>query len=129
MRSERKYKLVVGLTPWSRGFYSPAMDVVLEIFDSFLFDAIYATVLPADSTSPVSRYVKSVATATWSSIREGSTDWPYQPQEWSYEPATRFFSIQPSHWAYESSLPRDNPYRQLLTLFLITLYDPSHTEP
>jgi Delta7-sterol 5-desaturase len=44
-----------------------------------------------------------------------------EQKEWSYEPSTQFFSIEPSHWAYESSLPRDNGWRQLATLFTITL--------
>jgi Delta7-sterol 5-desaturase len=97
------------------------MDIVLEIFDSFVFDPIYATLLPAGSTSPVSKYVQSIATSTFSSMRESSTGFLLKQREWTYEPSTQFFSIQPSHWAYESSLSRDNGWRQLMTLFAITL--------
>jgi lathosterol oxidase len=98
----------------------PAMDVVLEVFDTFIFDSIYATLLPASSTSPVAKYVKSVTNATFSSMREGSTDLPQVAHQWVYEPSTHYLNIQPYHWAYESSLPRDNIYRQFLTLFTIT---------
>lgn len=98
------------------------MDVVLEVLDTFLFDPIYATLLPADATSSVSQYVKSMATTTFSSMRESSTGIVSPQKLWAYEPATHFFSIQPSHWAYESSLPRDNPYRQMISLYTITMY-------
>jgi Delta7-sterol 5-desaturase len=95
------------------------MDIVLEIFDTFVLDRVYAAALPASASSTVSQYVKHVATASFSSMREAGTQLPQQSQ-WQYEPSTQYFSLEPSHWAYESSLPRDNIYRQFFSLFMIT---------
>lgn len=94
------------------------MDIVLEVLDTFVFDRFYATVVPASSTSYISQYVKNAATSTFSSIREMGTQTP--TQKYIYEPASQFINFTPSHWAYASALPRDNPYRQLLSLFTIT---------
>jgi Delta7-sterol 5-desaturase len=94
------------------------MDIVLEVFDTFVFDRFYATVVPASSTSYISQYVKNAATSTFSSIREMGTQTP--TQKYIYEPASQIINFTPSHWAYASALPRDNPYRQFLSLFTIT---------
>ncbi len=93
------------------------MDIVLEVFDTFLFDRLYAAALPASSSSYVSQYVKGVATSTFSSMREMGTHTP--TQKYIYEPASRIISFKPSKWAYASILPRDNLYRQAFSLFLI----------
>jgi lathosterol oxidase len=94
------------------------MDIVLEVFDTFVFDRLYAAALPASSTSYISQYVKSMATSTFSSMREMGTHSP--TQKYVYEPASQIINFTPSHWAYASALPRDNMYRQALSLFLIT---------
>ncbi len=94
------------------------MDIILEVCDTFLFDRVYAIALPASSTSYLSQYVKSAATATFSSMREMGTQ--TQTQKYVYEPASQYINFRPSHWAYASALPRDNLYRQALSLFLIT---------
>lgn len=92
------------------------MDVVLEVSDQFMFDYMYAWLLPArpalydfpDKTNGTAQAFSS----------------------WVYEPATEFFSLEPSQAAYQSIWARDNIYRQALSLFLIlwcakTLF-PSH---
>ncbi|PSN71099.1 hypothetical protein BS50DRAFT_486492 [Corynespora cassiicola Philippines] len=87
------------------------MDIVLELFDTFLFDPIYATVLPRSSYA-------GPANATFSSIKEAPTAAPLST--WEYEPSTKYFSIQPGEFAYMSQWNRDDWRRQLLSLFIIT---------
>ena len=89
------------------------MDIVLEVFDTFLFDRLYATLLPASSMQHVKAAVQNVATSTFSSMREMPT--PYQP-------ATQLFHFKPSELAYMSVWARDNLWRQALSLYLITWY-------
>lgn len=94
------------------------MDVVLEVFDTFLFDRIYATVLPASNSALGVVYdsIKANASyATLTSLREAPT-----PAAWEFQPASELISFAPSQWAYQSQWARDNIYRQATTLFLIT---------
>jgi lathosterol oxidase len=94
------------------------MDIVLEIADTFIFDPLYATLLPgASSTS-------AVANATYSSFREEPTGFARPHATWQYEPSTHYFSVQPSKYAYMSAWNRDDWRRQALTLYLITWYAP-----
>ncbi|KAH0108161.1 sterol delta 5,6-desaturase ERG3, partial [Aureobasidium melanogenum] len=51
--------------------------------------------------------------ATWSTMARGIT--PYK-----FEPASQYFSVEPSSYAYMSRWPRDNIARQAISLFLIT---------
>lgn len=90
-----------------------SMDIVLEIADTFIFDHAYAKFLPV-VTSPLA------ANATFSSIKEEPTAFALPAATWQYEPATKYFSIEPSQAAYETAWPRDDWRRQLLTLYLIT---------
>lgn len=99
---------------------TPAMDIVLEVLDTFVFDPIYATLLPAASQS-------LAPNATYSSLREEPTSFVKPHSSWQYEPSTHHFSIQPSQYAYQSALNRDDWRRQALTLFLITWCAPSHS--
>lgn len=102
------------------------MDIVLEVADSFLFDPIYATILPAQSNGYAFDPLSTLATslkgfadapnATWSSIGEV----PSSIAQWTYKPATESFSVAPSDYAYMSQWPRDNIYRQFVSLYLIT---------
>ncbi|KAF2273834.1 uncharacterized protein EI97DRAFT_423641 [Westerdykella ornata] len=87
------------------------MDIVLEAFDTFLFDPIYATLHPAKAPafSP---------NATVSSLRETPTG--FVPSSWQYHPASDYISFTPRKYAYMSAWPRDDWRRQLLSLFLIT---------
>lgn len=94
------------------------MDVVLEAFDTYLFDYLYAFALP----SPVAHLGKAAASnATHSAIPE----MPSPAQTYQWEPASQYLSFPPSDYAYMSSWARDNMYRQALTLFLITWYAPN----
>lgn len=90
------------------------MDVVLEVFDTFLFDPVYATLLPA---SPVSYGFSFPPQATFSSMREAPT--PVY-NGYKYEPATAYISFEPSEYAYMSRWQRDHWARQATSLFLIT---------
>lgn len=94
------------------------MDIVLEIFDTLLFDRMYSTILPASSTSAFSQGVKHAVSATFSSVREGATMTPQH--KWIYEPASALVSLEPTEWAYRSAWDRDNIFRQATSFFLIT---------
>lgn len=92
------------------------MDIVLEIFDTYIADYCYAKALPASGGSFLTETVKAVASSTFSSLREGATAAPV----FSYQPSTSFFTLEPSQYAYQSAWPRDSVYRQALSLYLIT---------
>lgn len=86
------------------------MDVVLEIFDAYLGDQLYASLLPAYApTKTPAQYPNG----TYSSMRQ-------LPTGYSYEPASQFISFEPTDVSYMSQWSRDNIYRQALSLFLIT---------
>ncbi|KAL9093345.1 MAG: hypothetical protein Q9165_004086 [Trypethelium subeluteriae] len=92
------------------------MDVVLEAFDRYLFDYLYATFLPTNSNifnHDVFKDVAWSANATTSSMAEAPTNYHYQP-------ASQYLQFQPTDWAYQSQWPRDNAFRQLLSLYIIT---------
>lgn len=84
-----------------------AMDVVLELTDTFILDYLYAWALPARAAFGFPDYPSANATGQAFST-------------WKYEPATHFFSVEPSQAAYQSAWSRDNIYRQGLSLYLIT---------
>ncbi len=82
------------------------MDIVLEVFDTFVLDGVYAAVYPA---------------------RGAPFDYPHAGHNhsqtfsaWHYKPATYMFSLEPSQAAYMSAWPRDNIYRQAISLYLIS---------
>lgn len=81
------------------------MDIVLEFTDTFIADYAYAYLFPS-RPAPYDFPNATNVNQTFSS--------------WTYRPATKFIQIQPSQAAYTTSLPRDNLYRQLATLFFIT---------
>ena len=90
------------------------MDIVLEVFDTFLADRAFAAALP--STSPqLSSFLQ-----TGSDSFNGTASGLGGAQGYVYKPATQYFSLEPSKWAYMSSLPRDNIYRQAISLYFIT---------
>ena len=91
------------------------MDIILEVVDTFVFDHIYSSLLPAKTLS-------FATNATFSSIKEEPTGFALPPATWQYEPASKYFSVRPSQAAYDSAWPRDDWRRQLLTLYLITWY-------
>lgn len=88
------------------------MDIVLQIFDTFLFDRFYATFYPASSMEYTENAVKQ-ATSTFSSMREMPT---------AIHSTTQFFNLAPSQYAYMSQWPRDSAWRQFVSLYLITWY-------
>ncbi|KAI9776055.1 MAG: c-5 sterol desaturase [Peltula sp. TS41687] len=97
------------------------MDIVLDVFDTLVLDRLFATVIPASTASASFSSVRdgkfgAMADATFSSMRELPTDGGYQ-----YHPASQYLQLQPSEWAYMSAWPRDNIYRQTISLYLITL--------
>ncbi|KAK2739022.1 c-5 sterol desaturase [Myotisia sp. PD_48] len=90
------------------------MDIVLEVFDSFLFDYAYAFGLPASQPNKVSSQLANGFNATISGFANLNG--------FSYSPASRYLRIEPSKYAYLSSLPRDNTMRQAFSLFIITWF-------
>jgi lathosterol oxidase len=99
------------------------MDIVLEILDYLLFDRLYAQILPDASASNAYSSLKGTANATLASLRDVPTP-PYNGYQ--YHPSTQYFTLEPTKWAYMTSWPRDDPMRQLFSLFLITWYDHLH---
>ena len=93
------------------------MDIVLEIVDTFLFDRIYATLLPASPSPYLAQKSNNATTSTFSSLREGATALP--EYNYIFRPASQILSVNPTHWTYSSSWPRDNIYRQAISLFAI----------
>jgi lathosterol oxidase len=92
------------------------MDIILELFDTFVFDPIYAQILPASPRrAPYGSFKDGASNATLSSRRE-------IPTSFVYEPASQYLSFTPSKSAYMSSWNRDNIYRQAISLYLITWY-------
>lgn len=89
------------------------MDIVLEVCDTFLFDYLYAAALPIGSSPQTLVAQLSGALNTTSTALDGSNGFVYVP-------ATQYLHLDPFKYAYESSLPRDNVYRQTFSLFLIT---------
>lgn len=84
------------------------MDVVLEIADTFVGDYLYATLLPAHSTPY--------------GLADGPNNTTAGEQvfsTWTYKQSTDYFALEPSEYAYQSAWPRDNVWRQALSLYLI----------
>ena len=76
--------------------------------DFFVFDYAYAAIAPAPAFN-----ARDVA-ANASSLQALSP--------WTYKSSTFLFELEPSRYAYMSSLPRNNVFRQYISLFLITWY-------
>lgn len=81
------------------------MDVVLELSDTFMFDYMYAWLLPAKLHDFPDHAALNASAKAFS--------------QWEYKPATSFISFEPSEAAYKSAWDRDNIFRQSLSLFLI----------
>lgn len=101
-----------------------AMDVVLEAFDTFLFDRLYANALPigpSHSTfDPVSTLAASLKGFASNETYGLSPEVPLSRSGWQWEPSNSYFSLQPSEFAYLSRWDRDNIFRQALSLYTIT---------
>ncbi|KAI9826222.1 MAG: c-5 sterol desaturase [Sarea resinae] len=90
------------------------MDIVLEVLDTFFFDRVYATLLPASSATVVANSFKDGAA-------NATVTGPI-PQNYQYHPSTEYFQLKPSQWAYMSAWPRDNIVRQSVSLYFITWF-------
>ncbi|KAI5300184.1 hypothetical protein KEM56_002667 [Ascosphaera pollenicola] len=92
------------------------MDVVLELFDTFACDYLYAKAFPlAAPRAPILAKLANGLNATDPAIASTLLHNGYV-----YTPSTQFLSFEPTEWAYLSAFPRDNAFRQAFTLFMIT---------
>lgn len=91
------------------------MDIVLEVFDTLIADRAFAAAFPTGGpSSSILQDGADVLNGTASAFG-GSNGYVYKP-------ASAYFNLEPSKWAYMSSIPRDNIYRQAVSLYLITWY-------
>lgn len=101
------------------------MDVVLEVLDTYVFDRMYATALPLQHSALTSSPLDGLApnpNSTWAALEHQSI------QNFKFQPASQFFHVEPSQYAYMSQLPRDNAVRQAFSLFLTTWYASQRTQ-
>jgi lathosterol oxidase len=106
------------------------MDIVLEFFDTFLFDRLYATALPIhpslssfDSISTIASSFKGYhdVNGNWSGAF-GMGGGEFVRSSWEYQHASQYLSVQPSEYAYMSRWDRDNIYRQSLSFWILVWY-------
>jgi Delta7-sterol 5-desaturase len=95
------------------------MDIVLEITDTLLFDRLYAGLWPTRPTSHGLSALKNIQNATIATYGGMPTGYL---NNFQYKPASQYISLAPSKYAYMTSWQRDDPMRQLLSLYLITWY-------
>ncbi|KAJ5752331.1 hypothetical protein N7520_009248 [Penicillium odoratum] len=89
------------------------MDIILELWDTFVGDRMYSTLLPNSIASSVS--LQGLVNTANSSLSLFGAAEPF-----IYEPATQLLHLEPSKYAYLSAWPRNNIYRQFTSFFLIT---------
>lgn len=101
------------------------MDVVLEVADTFMFDRMYASLLPIQSAFSAFDPI-STLTAGFKAF-ENSTTFDDATQAiavdrsaWQFDPASKYFSVQPSEYAWMSRWDRDNAWRQAISLYILT---------
>jgi len=103
------------------------MDVILEVADSFIFDRLYASILPIqtalpfDPISTLTAGFKGFDNDTYSQ-QLAASGIEYAVSAWQYKPSSEYFSVQPSEYAFMSRWDRDNMYRQFVSLYLMTWY-------
>ncbi|PSS10546.1 hypothetical protein M430DRAFT_108448 [Amorphotheca resinae ATCC 22711] len=88
------------------------MDIALEFLDTFVFDYFYAALLPVRPAPYI--LGDGLSNSTMADIKAASP--------WVHHSTTQFLSLEPRDAAYLSQWNRDNPYRQLLSLFFITWF-------
>jgi Delta7-sterol 5-desaturase len=88
------------------------MDVILEIWDTYLGDYVFAHAHPAQSIAFNYFNVHNTTTSTW-----------------EYKPASSYIEFEPSRYAFMSAWDRDNIYRQAISLWTITVYEPTFFFP
>ncbi|KAH8600788.1 hypothetical protein B0O99DRAFT_609477 [Bisporella sp. PMI_857] len=86
------------------------MDIVLEFVDKYCFDWVYATLFPLQLPS------YNQTNGAVNSTHYNSTASPL----WEYQPASSWISFAPGENAYMSRLARDNVYRQIASLYVVT---------
>ena len=101
------------------------MDFVLEIFDSVMFDRMYANLLPRDSAfsafDPISTITAGFKNFDNSTTFDSATQGvDVLRSTWQFEPASSYMSVQPSEYAYMSRWDRDNIWRQFISLYILT---------
>ncbi|KAK9457787.1 hypothetical protein V1511DRAFT_2050 [Dipodascopsis uninucleata] len=91
------------------------MDLVLEAFDTLVFDKVYATLFPLPNAV---RALIEGSNASYEALSTVSKNMsmPYLPSE-PYE--TTLFPT--SAYAYQSTIPRNNIIRESVSLFLLTV--------
>jgi lathosterol oxidase len=101
------------------------MDFVLEVFDTVLFDRMYAALLPTQSSFSAFDPI-STLTAGFKSF-DNSTTFGDATQaadvarsSWQFEAASEYASLQPSEYAWMSKWDRNNVWRQFISLYIIT---------
>ncbi|KAK3715434.1 c-5 sterol desaturase [Vermiconidia calcicola] len=103
------------------------MDFVLETFDTFILDRLYAAALPIHTAvsqfEPISTTAASIkgydANATWDAAAAvGGGE--FARSGWQFSPASQYWNAQPSEYAWMSRWDRDNIYRQFISLYLLT---------
>lgn len=101
------------------------MDFVLEIFDTLAFDRLYANLLPISPAVSTFDPISTIA-ASWKGYAEWNATYTqpiggeFARSGWQFEPASSFFHIEPSEYAYMSRWDRDNVYRQFVSLYIVT---------
>ncbi|KAL1972474.1 hypothetical protein VTN31DRAFT_6888 [Thermomyces dupontii] len=89
------------------------MDIVLEVFDTYIGDRLYSSVLPVSlAESPKLAPYLHRANQTLPLLSDVNS--------YVFKPASSYFSLEPTQYAYESIWARDNVFRQSISLFLIT---------
>lgn len=102
------------------------MDVVLEVADTYLFDRLYAAALPLQSSlggfDPISTLTASLKGANATYNLPGAGLEGALRSSWKWGPASQFFSVQPSEYAYLSQWDRDNFWRQMVSFYALSWY-------
>ncbi|KAI8953907.1 hypothetical protein F4801DRAFT_534851 [Xylaria longipes] len=80
------------------------MDVILEVWDTYLGDYVFAHAHPARSAASDYFDVHNTTTSSW-----------------QYKPASAYIEFEPSKYAFMSVWDRDNIFRQAISLWTITV--------
>ncbi|KAA8651480.1 hypothetical protein EYZ11_004567 [Aspergillus tanneri] len=79
------------------------MDVLLDVFDTLVLDRLYASVFPKPAGKLLHNHL-SLNKTEFGALNQN---------------INRYVEVTPSQWAVQSSWPRDNIFRQGLSLFLV----------
>lgn len=93
------------------------MDIVLEILDGLVYDRVYALVAPGVPGPQAYDAYKLAANTTFSSVHESAK---VALNNYQYRPASKYIHLAPSKYAYLSSMARDDPLRQFISLYMTT---------